>query len=94
MATSFKDIKDGNDKDAAKIFVTKVLPLYVPTVWVCLNCLLTLELAFLLCFTSGSLRLFLSLLRGWRVDWRMGGRLLSCRWLGSFLGSLSLVIEV
>ena len=31
MATSFKEIKEKNDKDAAHIFTTQILPLCAPT---------------------------------------------------------------
>ena len=52
-----------------------------------MNCLLTLNLAFLLCFMNGLLRHSLNQPRGWQVDWRTEGRLPLCQWLDSFLGS-------
>ena len=58
-----------------------------------MNCLLTLNLAFLLCFMNGLLRHSLSQLRGWQVDWRTEGRLPLCQWLDSFLGSWSFAIK-
>ena len=86
LADTFRKMKDSPDKDTAKIFNEKILPLYlthtprdIPH--------LDLNPGIPRCSMNGSLRRSRSHQPGLQVVWLMGERRRSCRWSDSFLGS-------